>query len=72
MDKILAKPGHYTLTACLLVNQDTNNAIDLLGALSSFTISESINQNSLQFKADIHERTYIAKYVLQNSIAEYA
>lgn len=55
MDKILPKPGHYTLTACLLVNQDTNIAVDLLSALSSFTITESINQNSLQFKADIHE-----------------
>jgi hypothetical protein len=55
MDKILPKPGHYTLTACLLVNQETKNAVDLIGALSSFTISESINQNSLQFKADIHE-----------------
>ena len=56
MNSPLPKPGHYNLTACLLVNQETKIAIDLTaGSLSSFTVSESINQNSMQFKADIHE-----------------
>tara|TARA_R110001592_G_scaffold242386_2_gene503028 strand:+ start:2359 stop:3663 length:1305 start_codon:yes stop_codon:yes gene_type:complete len=56
MNSPLPKPGHYNLTACILVNQETKNAIDLMGGpLSAFTVTESINQNSMQFKADIHE-----------------
>ena len=51
----LPKPGHHSLTSCVLINDSTNLAVDLSDIFKNFTITESINQNEFTFKADLVE-----------------